>query len=137
MKKQIVPLLALVVALAAGSAYAQLGAPNGVKANIPFNFTINKTSFPAGQYTVKSSGTMGTLVIRGENSTQMVSTHGVTAGKPSGTSKLIFHRYGDQYFLSQIWVEGSDSGRELPRTRVEKELMSKAESTPTTVLAQK
>jgi hypothetical protein len=38
------------------------------------------------------------------------------------TTKLVFHRYGDQYFLAQIWTAGNDRGRELPRTEREREV---------------
>ncbi len=37
-------------------------------------------------------------------------------------TKLVFHRYGDQYFLAQIWTEGNNRGLELPKTRREREV---------------
>jgi hypothetical protein len=37
-------------------------------------------------------------------------------------SKLVFHRYGNQYFLAQIWTAGNDRGRELPKTEQEREI---------------
>ncbi len=37
-------------------------------------------------------------------------------------SKLVFHRYGDRYFLAQLWVAGSDSGRELAQSPREMEV---------------
>ena len=35
-------------------------------------------------------------------------------------AKLVFHRYGNTYFLSQIWMAGESTGRELPKTRQER-----------------
>jgi len=35
--------------------------------------------------------------------------------------KLIFHRYGDRYFLSQMWMPGNPTGRELPPSKAELE----------------
>jgi hypothetical protein len=55
---------------------------------------------------------------------------------PSQT-KLVFRRYGDRYFLYQIWVEGNNRGRELPMTPLEKELASNARPTLVAVLAMK
>ncbi len=138
-KHSLIPLLAMVVVLAVGSAYAQLPSPGGVKANIPFNFTVNRMTLPAGEYTVSNSGTSGVLLISAQDSSQrgFISTIGVQANKGSSQTKLVFHRYGDQYFLSQIWVSGESSGRELPRTRAEKELMAKAASDSVTILARK
>ena len=50
---------------------------------------------------------------------------------------LVFHRYGNRYFLYQIWVEGNNRGRELPRTPSEKELASNGRPTLVAVLAYK
>lgn len=138
-KHSLIPLLAMVLMLAVGSAYAQLPSPGVVKANIPFSFTVDKMAFPAGEYTVRNSGTAGVLLISGEDSSQrgLISTMGIEASKSSSQTKLIFNRYGDQYFLSQVWVRGEASGRELPRTRTEKELMAKAASDSVTILAKK
>ena len=33
-----------------------------------------------------------------------------------------FHRYGDQYFLAQIWTAGNDMGNELPKSGRETEV---------------
>src|SRR2546422_3486746 len=35
--------------------------------------------------------------------------------------RSIFNRYGNKYFLSQIWTAGSKSGRELPKSQRETE----------------
>jgi hypothetical protein len=45
-----------------------------------------------------------------------------TSAVPSETSRLVFRRYGDQYFLAQIWMAGETSGHELPISRREAEL---------------
>jgi len=43
-------------------------------------------------------------------------------------ARLVFHRYGNTYFLSQVWMAGSGAGRELLKTRqeraIERELMA-------------
>ncbi len=33
---------------------------------------------------------------------------------------LVFHRYGNTYFLSQVWMAGSSVGREMRKTRQER-----------------
>ena len=35
---------------------------------------------------------------------------------------LIFHRYGDQYFWDQVWIEGNTIGRQLPKSKIESQL---------------
>ena len=44
-----------------------------------------------------------------------------SAGIQSG-SRLVFHRYGTTYLLSQIWTEGNNLGRQVPVTSREREL---------------
>jgi hypothetical protein len=51
---------------------------------------------------------------------------GASSQEQAGQALLIFHRYGDQYFLSRI-VDGSrNTGLELPTSRTEKELSKTA-----------
>ena len=118
MKKQLFALLGLSLLLAV-SASAQTVA----KANIPFNFIVAGKTLPAGEYTIRSLDTIQrVLVIRGSDKSQMVMANSCASAKPSDTSKLVFHRYGDRYFLSQIWTGGNSSGAELPPSRRESEV---------------
>jgi hypothetical protein len=120
MKKQLFTLLALGLLFATASAYAQTVA---LKANVPFNFIVAGKTLPAGEYTVQSLGSIErVLLIRGSDKSQMVVVNSCASAKPSDTSKLIFHRYGDRYFLSQIWTAGYTSGAELPPSRREAEV---------------
>ena len=120
-----------------GAANAQLTSPGVVKANNAFSFIVGKTTFSAGDYRVKNSGTERVLLITAEESSQggLINTLEVEAHKGSSQSKLIFHRYGSKNFLSQIWIKDENSGREIPRSRTEKELMAKAASHAVTILA--
>ena len=122
MKKQLSALLGLGLLLLAASANAQTV---NLKIEIPFNFTANGAKMPAGEYTIKGLGIAGeALAIR--NSDQKAETlvmgHRCETLEPSQQSKLVFHRYGDRYFLAQVWVGGSNTGRELPKTRQEVEV---------------
>lgn len=124
MKKSALTLVgALSLLLVAGSAFAQ---SNEVRANVPFDFVISKTTMPAGQYQIIKVGTAGsdTIAVRGMSvkAVKMVSTNHDQAKQNSDSTKLVFHRYGNRYFLSQIWVEGSDRVRTLPKTDLESEI---------------
>ena len=55
MKNQLFALIGLGLLLATASAYAQTGV---VKANVPFNFIVNKAELPAGQYTIQAVGSL-------------------------------------------------------------------------------
>jgi|SRR6476646_2253512 len=87
-----------------------------VKANIPFNFIVNRATMPAGEYLVESMDRDGgVLAIRDSNSktTNLVISNACQSPKVTTHTKLIFHRYGDRYFLSQVWIQGNNRGREL------------------------
>jgi hypothetical protein len=129
--------IAFVILLAAGSLFAQMN-NNPIKANVPFDFTAGSATLPAGEYRVAAMSDLGTLSVVGRGSAMsLVGSRPVQAGAESGSTKLIFHRYGNRYFLYQIWVEGENRGRELPQTRLEKEIASNARSSSVAILAQK
>src|SRR5215469_14177284 len=133
-KRNLFPLLAVLL-LAMGLASAQIG-QQAVKVSIPFDFTAGNKALPSGQYRVAAISDTGTLsVIGGGSELAMVNSYAVQANAASTSTKLIFHRYGDEYFLYQVWVQGESRGRELPPTEVEKELASNARSSTVAVLA--
>jgi hypothetical protein len=136
MKKQsLFSLLAVIVLMTAGSLNAQT---SPVTANIPFDFSAGKVSFPAGEYKVKEISTLGALSVVGQGSAiGIVNSLRAQSNSRSASTRLLFHRYGNRYFLYQIWVQGEDTGRELPMTPVEKELASNATPTAVAIMARK
>lgn len=123
MKKQILSLVGVLsLVLAAGSAFAQ---SQEVRANIPFDFVVSKTTMPAGTYSIsRIASSSDAVVVRGLNckAAKLVGTMKQGSAKINDRSKLVFRRYGDRYFLSQIWVEGTDHVRVLPKTNLESEV---------------
>jgi hypothetical protein len=90
-----------------------------IRANVPFSFTVNKKVLPPGTYNV-TSGTAHSLLIRGYGSAAVAM--GQHAESATSTSpKLVFHRYGDEYILREVWM-GRASGYQLPQTSREREL---------------
>jgi hypothetical protein len=133
-KQTLFPLLAVLL-LVTGMASAQLG-QNGVKADIPFAFMAGNSSFPAGEYRVASASDLGVLTVMGQGSKSgMVGSHAIQGSASAAETKLIFHRYGDRYFLYRIWVAGEERGRELPQTKLEQELASNRSFTSVAILA--
>ncbi len=96
------------------------------RVNIPFSFIINNRTIPAGEYTIERplQGTdQAILIRRGDGrAIGMFLTHSVQTSASSDLGKLVFHRYGDQYFLSQVWTGGDNVGLELTRSRRERVL---------------
>lgn len=118
MKKQLLMVLAGLL-LAVGSAYAQ---SSRMVADIPFDFVVGNKAFPAGEYTIGSVGVNGeTLVLRNTDRHQadksmFFTPNHCSSAQPQSDSKLVFNMYGNHYYLSQIWTEGYDQGRELPKS---------------------
>jgi hypothetical protein len=91
-----------------------------VSCRIPFSFTVNGKTLPEGNYSVSTSTATGTLFIRGYGTGAFVMTNRVDSRQPS-EAKLVFHKYGDQYILRQVWM-GGNTARELPQPPVERSL---------------
>jgi len=120
MKKQLFVLLGLGL-LVGMSAYAQTV---NLKADVPFNFIIRGATLPAGEYTIQGLGDGPAIAVRGPNpkANTIVLSQRCASINAVKRSKLVFHRYGDRYFLAQLWVAGSDSGRQLPKSPREVEV---------------
>ena len=122
MKNQLFALIGLGLLLATASAYAQTGL---VKANVPFNFIVNKAEIPAGSYSIQNISTNGqAMVIQSadRNLVQVILPNSCQSSKPQEKTKLVFHRYGDRYFLAQVWVAGMDRGSEFKSSEREAEM---------------
>lgn len=125
MKKQALSLFVVLgLLLAAGSAFAQT---IKVSADVPFKFVVNKANMPAGRYTLESSGFFSDgrlLILRGEDFKVRAAISANSAHRldPSRRTKLVFKRYRDSYFLSQVWVAGNTSGHEIPHSKRELEM---------------
>ncbi len=92
--------------------------------NIPFEFTAGRMTLPAGEYRVQQSdrGSVTLLIQRTDHSVAAsVTSFAAMKNAPQTESKLVFHRYGNRYFLSQVWKAGYPQGRELPKSPIEKE----------------
>ena len=119
MKTQILKGAALAVVLGALtlSAPAPVAAAD-IRANVPFSFTVDKKVLPAGTYNVTSSNAH-TLLISSFGAGAV--TMGQRAESRSGSPRLVFHRYGNDYILREVWMGGA-SGYQLRETAREREL---------------
>lgn len=105
------------------SANAQLSNP--VKAKIPFDFNVGEKKLPAGEYTFRrvsdffDNRTMSVNNVDGSVHL-FQSTFEAQVVTPKDQSVLVFHKYGDQYFLEQIWLSGDLEGTQLPESRAER-----------------
>jgi len=126
MKKQISMLAVSVVVLVTMAAFAtaQAQSTNQFTADIPFDFHVGGERFPAGEYTIRClnpSSDVKVLKLRktdGESSV-MLHTNSI-AGKMNRNSKLVFNRYGNQYYFAQAWLSSERIGMQAIKSRQEK-----------------
>jgi hypothetical protein len=115
-------MLSVLGVLTTVAAHAQAGKQFMV--TIPFNFNVGGKALTAGQYLVgRSTQTSAEgLMLRGTDGRAgvFILTRGMQTEDVQQDSKLVFRRYGDQYFLGEVWVSGSSTGRELPSSRKER-----------------
>jgi hypothetical protein len=108
---------------AVASANAQLSTP--IRAKIPFDFTVGDKKLSAGEYTFsRLSGFSDNKVISvsgaDTNAHVFQSIFEARVLTPKNESTLVFHKYGDQYFLEQIWPGGEERGTQVPESRSER-----------------
>lgn len=95
-----------------------------VRAKIPFSFNVAGKSMPAGEYLINKTGQSSLFLIRGESKAAYVLTNSKNSTKSVDKTKLVFRRYGDQYFLGQMWSRGESSGVTFPVTGAERKIIN-------------
>ena len=122
MKRNLIVALTLVALsiLTASTSFAQ----DKEKADVPFEFQIGKTSLPAGTYIVSKIADHS-LVIRNREKTSKAALSNYSASDSKSESpKMVFHKYGNNYFLAEIWAADGSAGMQLPESKREKELQA-------------
>ena len=127
MKKELLKgltMLALTVSLALATAAASNAqSSNQIVANIPFEFTVGGQSLPAGQYAVRAANSQGNaLIVQSDDakSSAMRLTNPIRPNKTNEQARLVFHRYGERYFLAEVWSGSDGAGRQLLKSREER-----------------
>jgi hypothetical protein len=118
MKTKLMGALA-VFALAGVTAYAQ---SMPLEANVPFEFVVGDRTVQAGEYTLTHmSPHPGVIMLSSETSNVrfFIMTVPDDPTKPPANPELVFKRYGDKYYLSQIWT--GENGLKLRMSKKEVE----------------
>ena len=90
-----------------------------VRADIPFDFVVGNTVYAAGTYTIGPATHNSSALLLDGDTRGFVIPNECSSNQPSKSTKLVFDRMGDTYFLHQIWVEGNPIGREIPKGKAE------------------
>ena len=103
-----------------------------MRINIPFDFIVRGKTLRAGAYeitTINDSETglnMRSVTSHGDHI--MFETEPLLEARAPRRSEIVFHRYGDTYFLSEILTAGRVTGAEVRESRAERQLKRELES---------
>jgi hypothetical protein len=128
MKRQMVKgltMLTLIATVALGTAVLSANGQStlNVRAQIPFEFVVGDQTVPAGEYSVRTiSSSNRALMI--QNAEASISTfrlaNAITPKRNKTEARLVFHRYGQNYFLREVWEGGETTGQELRESKQER-----------------
>ena len=146
--KRILVTVIVCVLVSAASLYAQ----NQIRVNVPFEFTTVSGTMPAGEYIIKIDHHLlisgqngeGSVWVLGWPASRGVITQIVTKwqpgtgstnakiqkkkgnGTPNGTTFaencVVFTRYGDKYFLHEVWT--GYTGRHMTKSKAEQAIQT-------------
>jgi hypothetical protein len=113
-----------ILAIGTVSTTTQAQSRDELTVNIPFPFTVESRTFPAGEYRVtrlNPQADTAALAIRSADTRliKVVLTAPIIAIKPFDRAMLVFNRYGEKYFLSQFWAAADNTGRQFAKSRNE------------------
>ncbi|MGB8768271.1 MAG: hypothetical protein WCC92_01545 [Candidatus Korobacteraceae bacterium] len=131
MKRNVYGALAILgVALIVSVPFVQ--AQSRLNADVPFAFSLQDKAMPAGNYQIIANGQV--LEVRNLDSqkAQLLGKPMSVQSSKEESPKLVFHKYGDQYFLSQIWYGESNEGIGFAESSREKEVKMAGNSLPNT-----
>ena len=115
-------MLALVVVLTGATAVvsAQAQSSSKVVADIPFEFSVGYKTMPAGAYSVRTILTARNALLIQSSDGRISAVRLCDAtdrAKGKTNARLVFHRYGERYFLAEVWNGADPTGRRpgIPR----------------------
>ena len=121
--------LSILTVGAVATASAQLPGTR-MSAQIPFDFIVGEQTLPAGMYEVRRFGNDPYLLsiqnVDDRRDVAIFSTALRDEGDSIRQSELVFHRYGDIYFLAAIMSPYDEIARELQSSKQERRMREMA-----------
>jgi len=133
-RRHLLPLfIALAFGLAVHASRAEAQIIGDLEVNIPFQFHAGNAKLPAGEYRIHMLDSSDLTVMEITSADGSLSAlFDVQEADSSSTptkSELIFNKYGNRYFLAELFDEGNPSGSQVLESRYEKKV-SQAASEP-------
>jgi len=123
---------ALIVGLAIYPTKAHAQIMGQLEVNVPFEFHVGNSKLPAGKYVIHTLDDSGLTVMEissADGSTSVLfDVRSVETGSVPAKNELIFNKYGNRYFLAQLFDEGNRNGDEVVASRDEKKIGQAADA---------
>ncbi len=130
-------ILCVGILLVGPSALIYASSSKEANASIPFDFYVKDKKMPSGDYSIlQSDSFQGVLWVERTANPDAAVTFVSTVNpiNPINQAKLVFHKYGDQYFLAEIWNPILDVKLVVPVSHAEKEVQETIEHHQTSSL---
>ena len=129
MKRTLIVVITMALALMAASASAQT---INLKSDVPFDFAAGKVMLKSGHCSIQTIS--GNIVqVKDADNESVAAMLIADDTRSANDAKLVFHRYGDQYFLAGI--ETPELSYEVPVTNRERKLAKQATPQQVAVVA--
>ena len=116
--------LVLAVTIYPAKAHAQI--IGNLEVNVPFQFQAGNTKLPAGKYIIHVLEDSNLQVMQissaDGSSSALFEVEPAEASSTPAKTELIFNKYGNRYFLTKLFEEGSSDGSQVLESRDEKKI---------------
>src|ERR1700758_993059 len=99
---------AAVVTAALVTAAGVMAQSRAIHATVPFDFSVGDRLLPAGSYEIWSPSRNMVEIQNRDNHATMLTATTYNSHESRNGGKLVFHKYRDRYFLSEILCASSD-----------------------------
>lgn len=125
LKSLTIPVVTLLVVFTTSVLSAKAQTSQRLYAQIPFDFVVGNETLSAGRYSISSTMQDGSaLLIQGvkAKAAAIRLTDQIQTRSNKSNARLVFHRYGQTYFLAEVWQSGNSTGRVLRASKAERAL---------------
>jgi hypothetical protein len=131
-RKQLLLLgVALIMALTMYPTKAHAQVMDPLEANVPFEFHVGNSTLAAGKYVIQplDDSDLTVMEIRSTDgsTTAFFDVQSVDAKSVPAKNEVIFKKYGNRYFLANVFEEGNRSGDRVIESRDERRIGRAAE----------
>ena len=116
--------LTIAIVIVSGVLAVNASAQQRIRADIPFSFNVGEKTLPAGVYALQvinpTSDRKAVQIRSLDGRASAIVQTTFVPGKLADAAKLVFRRYGNQYFFAQIDMAGDATTLVAAKSRAER-----------------